>query len=103
MESTPNGLPVSLLADSSQVRNELSLLALINRINDERGGLLDLTEEGLRQELAEADAGILQEDNDLSDEDEEPDSLKELMETKEVMKRNLEYPSLAPNYQIISL
>lgn len=96
MGSIPNGFPVSLLAGSSQVLNEFDLLTLINRINDERGGLANLTEDGLRQELAEAEAG-LQEDNDMSDDEEEAeeeqDRLTELMAAKKAMSDQLQYAS----------
>jgi mediator of RNA polymerase II transcription subunit 17 len=90
MDSIPNEFLISLQSWPLKEKDPNSALpALIQRINIERGGFRDLSEDGLRQEIAEAEAG---EGEDSSDEEEEekPDRLKELVTAREEMLQNLE-------------
>ena len=89
LDSIPNEFPISLQSWPLKEKDPNSALpALIQRINIERGGFRDLSEDGLRQEIAEAEAG---EGEDSSDEEEEkPDRLKELVAAREEMLQNLE-------------
>ena len=91
MESIPNEFPISLQSWPSKEKDpNTALPTLIARINFERGGFRDLTEDGLRQEIAEAEAGI-EEDAYSDEEDEEkPDRLKELITAREEMIKQLE-------------
>jgi hypothetical protein len=93
MGSIPNNFPVSLRtwpASSNSDRNDLS--KLIERINIERGGFQNITEESLRQEIAEAELDNGSE-NDSSDAEieEEPDRLKQLMTAREEIIGQIEY------------
>ena len=96
MSSIPNDFPISLKSWPSSNSNEPSSLAtLIQRINVERGGFRDISEDSLRQEIAEAEAESSPGEEDGSsgeeDEEEEPDRMKELMTAKEEMLLQLEY------------
>jgi mediator of RNA polymerase II transcription subunit 17 len=93
MGSIPNNFPVSLKtwpSSNSSDRNDLS--KIIERINIERGGFQNITEESLRQEIAEAelDSGS---ENDSSDaeSEEEPDRLKQLMTARDEIIGQVEY------------
>lgn len=87
-----NELPISLQSWPTHGKDpNAALPALIKRINLERGGFRNLTEDGLRRELVEAAAG--EEDDTSSDEDEEeqPDRFKVLMTARDEMIQQLEY------------
>jgi len=91
MESIPNGFPISLQSWPSTEEDPNSALpVLIQRINFERGGFRELTEEGLRQEIAEAEAENAEDDSSEDEEEEKPDRMKELMTTREEMLGELE-------------
>jgi mediator of RNA polymerase II transcription subunit 17, fungi type len=96
MSSIPNNFPISLRSwPSSNSNNPNSLPSLIQRINFERGGFRDISEESLRQEIAaaEAESSPGEEDGSSEEEDgeEEPDRMKELMTAREEMLVQLEY------------
>ena len=92
MSSIPNNFPVSLRTwPSSTSSNGNELSKIIERINIERGGFQNITEESLRQEIAEAELENSSE-NDSSDaeSEEEPDRLKQLMTAREEIIRQIE-------------
>lgn len=96
MTSIPNDLPISLRSWPASSSNDTnSLPTLIQRINFERGGFRDISEESLRQEIAEEEAASspAEEDGSSEEEDgeEEPDRIKEFMTAKEEMLGRLEY------------
>jgi mediator of RNA polymerase II transcription subunit 17 len=92
MGSLPTDFPISLKARPSS-KTTTTLPSLIGRINIERGGFLNITEESLRQEIAEAELDNENGDeNGTSDEDEEePDRVKELMTSREEILGQIEY------------
>ncbi|TVY33593.1 Mediator of RNA polymerase II transcription subunit [Lachnellula subtilissima] len=95
MASIPNEFPISLKSwPSSNSNDPTSLPTLIQRINFERGGFRDISEESLRQEIAESEAeGSNGEDDGSSEEeegDEEADRMKELMTARDEMLVQLE-------------
>ena len=77
-------------SSNSSDRNDLS--KIIERINIERGGFQNITEESLRQEIAEAELDNGSE-NDSSDaeSEEEPDRLKQLMTARDEIIGQIEY------------
>ncbi|CAG8957701.1 hypothetical protein HYFRA_00000036 [Hymenoscyphus fraxineus] len=89
MGSIPNNFPISLRSwpSSTKPAEGPDLKTLFGRINSERGGFRNLTEESLRQEIAEEEANKPEEDeeegSDKQDEDVEPDRMKELMAARE--------------------
>ena len=91
MDSLPADFAVSLKARPSSKTNT-NLPNLIERINLERGGFQNITEESLRQEIA--DAELDNEDGDENgtsdDEEEEPDRMKELMTSREEILGQIE-------------
>jgi len=91
MDSLPGDFAVSLKARPSSKTNA-NLPSLIERINLERGGFQNITEESLRQEIAEAE--LDNEDGDENgssdDEEEEPDRMKELMTSREEILGQIE-------------
>jgi mediator of RNA polymerase II transcription subunit 17 len=91
MGSLPNDFAISLKAHPSSKANG-TLSSLIGRINIERGGFQNITEESLRQEIAEAELQNENGDEDgTSDEDEEePDRVKELMTSREKILDEIE-------------
>jgi mediator of RNA polymerase II transcription subunit 17, fungi type len=93
MGSLPNGFPVSLKSWPSKPNDATALPTLIQRINLERGGFVNISEESLQQEIAQAEAGDSGECNGSSDEEEaeEPDRAKELMAAREEMVGQIEY------------
>jgi mediator of RNA polymerase II transcription subunit 17 len=96
MASIPNDFPTSLRSwPASNTNDSTSLPNLIQRINIERGGFRHITEESLRQEIAEAEAGAGSGEEDGSsdeeDEEEEPDRKKELETAKVEMQAQLQY------------
>jgi mediator of RNA polymerase II transcription subunit 17 len=95
MASIPNEFPVSLKSwPSTKTKDSSALADSIRRINIERGGFINISEDGLYQEIAEAKAGNEAEENGSSEEEEaeeEPDRLKELMNAKGEMLMQIEY------------
>jgi mediator of RNA polymerase II transcription subunit 17 len=69
-----------------------ALPTLIERIDQQRGGFRNITEESLRQEIAEEEAAAAAgEDHAVSDGGErEPDRLKALMEARAEMLHNIQ-------------
>ena len=93
MTALPTGFPVSLRPwPSKSSDGGAALQTLIQRVNAERGGFVNISEESLRQEIAEAEA-LEGEDEDTSDEevDPEPDRAKELQAARDQMLGQLEY------------
>ena len=92
MDSIPGNFAVSLKARPSS-KNNANLPSLIERINLERGGFQNITEESLRQEIADAELENEDGDDDASsDEDEEePDRMKELMTSRDEILGQIEY------------
>lgn len=92
MESIPTEFPISLQSWPSKEKDPNTALPnLIKRINLERGGFRNLTEDGLRQEIAEAEAEEEEEDTSSDEEEEEkPDQFKELMNARDEMLQQLE-------------
>lgn len=90
MDSIPNEFPISLQSWPSKEKDpNTALPTLIARINIERGGFRDLSENGLRQEIAEAEAEA-GEDVFSDEEEEKPDRLKELVTARGEMLQSLE-------------
>ncbi|KUJ09258.1 uncharacterized protein LY89DRAFT_690314, partial [Mollisia scopiformis] len=91
MDSTLNDIPVSLRSWPSIANDSNALPTLIQRINIERGGFLNITEESLRQEIADEELnGQDEEDSSSSDEEDEPDKLKALMAAREELLKEIE-------------
>lgn len=96
MPALPTQSPVSLrpwpLGDGDPSK---ALPSLIQRINSERGGFLDLDEDELWEEIAraEAGAGVGEDDNDSSlvEGEEKPDRMKELATARDEMLAQIEY------------
>ncbi|TAQ86630.1 hypothetical protein B7494_g5042 [Chlorociboria aeruginascens] len=92
MGSVPGGFPVSLRSwPSSDSNSNSDLPTIIARINAERG-FLNLTEEGLRQEIADEEAGLNRAEDSSSsdDEDEEHDRAKELATARQDMLEQID-------------
>jgi mediator of RNA polymerase II transcription subunit 17, fungi type len=100
MSALPNQFPISLRSwPSNDGDLNKSLPLLIQRINSERGGFLDLDEDALREEIAKAAAGAeTGEDGAASPEEEEekPDRMKELMTARDEMLAQIEYAQSLP-------
>ena len=78
----PADFPISLQSWPSKQNDPASALpTFFQRIYVERGGLRNVTEESLRQEIAEEEAAAEAKDNGATEEEveEEPDRMKELM------------------------
>ncbi|KAI9640173.1 RNA polymerase II mediator complex subunit [Ciborinia camelliae] len=101
---TSNGIPLSLRPAPTTGSNSIPLPILIARINAERGGFRNLSEDSLRQEIAEAELGGNEEENESSSEDgeeeEEPDRMKELLTARDEILGQIEH---AHNAAMISL
>ena len=97
MASIPNEFPISLQAwPTKNNDSDTSLRSLIERINLQRGSFREISEESLRQEIAEEEAGKNAEDDDGTsedddDEEEHPDRLKELMKARDELIGQIEY------------
>lgn len=101
MSSLPNGIPLSLRPAPIAATSSTPLPLLIARINAERGGFRNISEDSLRQEIAEAELGENEEEEESSSEDgeaeEEPDRMKELLTARDEILGQIEYATL---YQI---
>jgi mediator of RNA polymerase II transcription subunit 17 len=106
MSSAPNSFPISLRSWASDAKDNdpKHLPTIIQRINFERGGFHNITEESLRQEIAEAelsnDNG--EEGSSEEEEEEEPDRAKELLVARDELLMHIEYyststPSACPS------
>lgn len=101
MTSIPDGFPVSLRTWPPTPDNgsNSSLATMIQRINAERGGFLKIDEDSIRQEIADAEAGVLgaeaEGDEEESSEEEGDvegtDREKELTKAREEMIGQLEF------------
>ncbi|KAA8568905.1 hypothetical protein EYC84_007882 [Monilinia fructicola] len=104
MSSLPSGIPLSLRpAPTNTSNSSIPLPQLIARINAERGGFRNLSEDSLRQEIAEAELGGDEEENESSSEEEveeEPDRMKELLTARDEILGQIEH---AHNAAMISL
>ncbi|KAG9237639.1 subunit 17 of mediator complex-domain-containing protein [Amylocarpus encephaloides] len=112
MNSTiPNGTPISLRSwpSSSKPQEQDAISVFFERINREQGGLRSITEDGLRQEIAEAEEGKAgkQDEGDTEEEDEEDplDRKKELLMARDEMLGHIEsaYHSASVTLDFISL
>lgn len=93
MSTIPDQFPLSLKAWPSKDDSAAALASLISRINVERNGFRNVTEESLLEEIKKNDDGIDVKDEDNSDDGEpvdEPDRLKELLTAREEMLGQLE-------------
>lgn len=97
MSALPTQFPVSLRSwPSNEADPNKALPFLIQRINSERGGFLNLDEDELREQIAKEEAGgETADDSAVSPEDgeEKPDRMKELMAAREDMLAQIEYGS----------
>ncbi|KAM3066547.1 RNA polymerase II mediator complex subunit [Clarireedia jacksonii] len=108
MSSSPNALPISLRPAPKSTNSAIPLPLLISRINAERGSFRNLSEDSLRQEIAEAEAGGNKEveeesssdDEDEEEEKEEPDRMKELLTARDEILGQIEH---AHNSAMIAL
>lgn len=100
MASIPGDLPISLRSWASNINDNdpKHLLTIIQRINFERGGFHNITEESLSQEIAEAELNNEDGDDDgTSEEDEEePDRAKELLVARDEILMQIEYALCYP-------
>lgn len=91
----PDDFPISLKSWPLKNQDPASTLpTFYQRIEQQRGGFRNVTEESLRQEIAEEEAAAAAgEDNANSDgeKEEEPDRLKALMEAKTEMFHHIQY------------
>ncbi|KAH6674895.1 subunit 17 of mediator complex-domain-containing protein [Halenospora varia] len=92
MSSIPNEFPISLKSWPASKKDEASALPTrIARINFERGGFKDISEESLRQEIAEAEAnGEDGPSEEEEEEEEEPDRVKEVMAARDEILGQIE-------------
>lgn len=93
MGSMPDDFPISLRSWPLKNQDPMGALpTLIERIDQQRGGFRNITEESLRQEIAEEEAAAAAgEDHAVSDGGEgEPDRLKALMEARAEMLHNIQ-------------
>ncbi|KAM0161846.1 hypothetical protein ACHAPC_001491 [Botrytis cinerea] len=104
MSTLPSNHPLSLRPAPNTSSTSIPLPQLIARINAERGGFRNISEDSLRLEIAEAEAGGNEEENESSSEDgeaeEEPDRLKELLTARDEILGQIEH---AHNAAMISL
>jgi hypothetical protein len=84
MGSIPPEFPISLRSWPTDTDFKSDLPELIRRINFERGGFREISEESLRQEIAEEEANA-GDDSSEEDEEEKPDRTKELFTAREEM------------------
>lgn len=97
MGSIPDQFPISLRAWPSKEDNANALPSLISRINFERGDFRNVSEESLREEIRQLEAGTRADDannhasSDDEEEEDQPDRLKELMTAREEMMMQIEY------------
>lgn len=98
MGSMPDDFPISLRSWPLKKQDPSSELnTLMSRILLQRGEFRNITEESLRQEIAEEEAAAAAgEDTADSDEEkeEEPDRLKALMEAKQEMFNHIQCGSV---------
>ncbi len=82
MATIPNEFPISLRPWPATNSND-DLPSVIQRINFERGGFQNITEESLRQEIIEEESNNGDDEPSLSEDDDEPDRAKELGTARE--------------------
>ncbi|RDW66787.1 hypothetical protein BP5796_09536 [Coleophoma crateriformis] len=93
MGSIPDQFPISLRAWPSEENSVNALPSLISRINFERGDFRNVSEESLREEIRQIEAGTganAEDDGSSDEEEEQPDRLKELMTAREEMVMQIE-------------
>ncbi|KAG4443503.1 hypothetical protein IFR05_000976 [Cadophora sp. M221] len=82
MDTIPNEFPISLRSWPSANSND-ALPSIIQRINLERGGFKNITEESLREEIAREELNNGDNGDSSSEDEEEPDRAKELNTARE--------------------
>ncbi|KAH7390223.1 subunit 17 of mediator complex-domain-containing protein [Cadophora sp. MPI-SDFR-AT-0126] len=89
MDALPNEFPISLRPWPSANSND-ALPSIIQRINFERGGFQNITEESLREEIAREELNNGDNDESSSEDEEEPDKAKELNSAREDFLKEIE-------------
>lgn len=93
MSSIPDHFPISLRAWPQKDEKAGALASLISRINIERGGFRNFTEDSLAEEISKEEdekEEPSQPASDSEDEVDEPDRFKELVMKREQMLGQLE-------------
>ncbi|PVH86231.1 hypothetical protein DL98DRAFT_650283 [Cadophora sp. DSE1049] len=89
MDTIPNEFPISLRSWPSSNSTD-ALPSIIQRINLERGGFQNITEESLREEIAREELNNGDNGESSSEDEEEPDRAKELNAAREEFIREIE-------------
>ncbi|KAI9046887.1 hypothetical protein LZ554_008965 [Drepanopeziza brunnea f. sp. 'monogermtubi'] len=89
MTTLPSEFPISLRSWPSTNGND-ELPSIISRINTERGGFRNVTEESLRQEIIEEELNNENDNPSSSEDEEEPDRAKDLNAAREAFVKDLE-------------
>lgn len=90
MATIPNEFPISLRSWPSANRND-ALPSIIQRINAERGGFRNITEESLREEITREEQNNGDNGESESEDEEEPDKAKELETARGEFIGQIEY------------
>lgn len=89
MDTMPNDFPISLRSWPSANSHD-ALPSIIQRINLERGGFQNITEESLREEIAREAMSNGDNGESSSEDEEEPDKAKELNTAREELIGEIE-------------
>lgn len=91
MASIPNGFPISLRSWPTKSADATDLPTLFQRIQTERGGFLDISEESLREEIAKEESGQLVEVESESEEDRNAEDLKARAAARQELLQQITY------------
>lgn len=91
MASIPNGFPISLRSWPSKSTDTTDLPTFFQRINIERGGLINVNEENLQDEIAREAAGHVEDESSEDEEEKGTDEVKARAAAREELLQHIRY------------
>lgn len=91
MATIPNGFPISLRSWPSKSADATDLPTLFQRIQTERGGFVNISEDILREEIAKEEAGQVVEDESEDEEDKNAEDVKARTAARQDLLQQITY------------
>jgi len=91
MASIPNGFPISLRSWPTKLTDATDLPTLFQRIQTERGGFLNISEDSLRAEIVKEESNKKIEDESDNEEDKDAEDVKARVAARQELLQQITY------------
>jgi hypothetical protein len=91
MASIPNSFPISLRSWPPKSTDTTDLPTFFQRINAERGGLINVNEDSLQEEIAREAAGHVEDASSEDEDDKGSDEVKARQAAREELLQHIRY------------